>query len=591
MNVRTLLTLILAIFFLAAASRGVAQDPSAQDPSAQDPSAQGPSAQDRSERVPSPEDPSAEGTQQASAGDEESGYVPLTALDPRISREELLLMVRPLTKSELEVEAESWYRLLRSKARQIAAVRLGVRRTGEFVGAEDPQAAEEAIQEIEAVKQYVDDVAEKTEEEISQAARESLGMEPGLAGNAASDESASEEASSEDDGSDAENDQTNQAEPTDGEPGEADEGSEDDAATDARTDAAPAAIAADRRQELLSDIPTLQDERKALSDRLEIVLYSLEQKGGDVTEYRQYAAAVSGLEVDTSDLGATWTALVGWLQSREGGQRWLWNVAKFVFILLLTYFVAKIVAGLVNWLQGRRLRLTELAKRLISGTIKNVVFLIGFAIALTALEVDITPVLAAIGATGLVVGLALQGTLSNFASGLMILINRPFDVGNVVTAAGVTGTIHRMNLVSTTFRTFDNQTIHVPNNEIWNGVITNITANKTRRVDLEFGIGYDDDFEQAERIIREVAESHPLVLADPAAVIVTHELADSSVNIVCRPWANTTDWWQVRTEITREVKRRFDREGISIPYPQRDVHVHQIDGLRPADETESSGTV
>ena len=131
-----------------------------------------------------------------------------------------------------------------------------------------------------------------------------------------------------------------------------------------------------------------------------------------------------------------------------------------------------------------------------------------------------------------------------------------------------------MNLVSTTFHTFDNQTIHVPNNEIWNNVVTNITANPTRRVDLEFGIGYDDDFDKAEQIIEEVVTEHELVLDDPAPVVVTHALADSSVNIVCRPWAKTSDWWQVKTDLTREVKRRFDAAGISIPFPQRDVHVY-----------------
>jgi len=178
------------------------------------------------------------------------------------------------------------------------------------------------------------------------------------------------------------------------------------------------------------------------------------------------------------------------------------------------------------------------------------------------------------GAAGLVVGLALQDSLSNVASGLMILINRPFDVGDVVSSGGVIGTVHQMNLVSTTFRTFDNQTIHVPNNEIWNNVITNITANPTRRVDLEFGIGYSDNFDHAEQIIEEVVREHDLVLDDPAPVVVTHALADSSVNIVCRPWVRTSDWWQVKTDLTREVKRRFDAAGISIPFPQRDVHVY-----------------
>jgi small conductance mechanosensitive channel len=201
--------------------------------------------------------------------------------------------------------------------------------------------------------------------------------------------------------------------------------------------------------------------------------------------------------------------------------------------------------------------------------------LIGFAIALTALEIDITPILAAIGAAGFIIGFALQGTLSNFASGLMILINRPFDEGDVVEAGGVTGTVKAMNLVSTTFRTFDNQTIHVPNNSIWGSVITNITANDTRRVDMQFGIGYEDDFEEAERIIRDVVDSHELVLKDPEPAVVLHELADSCVNIVCRPWVNTSDYWKVKTEVTRRVKQRFDEAGISIPFPQRDVHVYQ----------------
>lgn len=524
----------------------------------------------------------------AAAEDTESGYMAITTSDPRVPREELRVMVRPLTRAELEVEAESWFRLLRNKARQIAAVRLGVRRTAGVIGSDDHATAAEVLQEVEAVKRAADELAVKAEEELSRAARETLGVEPGPGDDEAGDDEVPADQAPDADPAPEADPPSAADQPSQPQASAAENAVEtgDTAGTVAADESAGglAEVAADRRQELLEDLPTLQDERTALSDRLEIVLNSLERKGGDVSEYRQYAAAIAGLELDTSDFATTWAAIVGWFYSQEGGQRWAWNLANFLLILFITYLVAKLVASLVGWLQERKLRLTELAKRLISGTIKNVVMLIGFAIALTALEIDITPVLAAIGATGLVVGLALQGTLSNFASGLMILINRPFDVGNVVSAGGVTGTVNQMNLVATTFRTFDNQTIHVPNNEIWNGVITNITANRTRRVDLEFGISYDDDFERAEGIIRDVAESHPLVLADPAPVIVTHELADSSVNIVCRPWAKTTDWWQVKTDVTREVKRRFDREGVSIPFPQRDVHLHPSP-TRPAAAT------
>ena len=280
-------------------------------------------------------------------------------------------------------------------------------------------------------------------------------------------------------------------------------------------------------------------------------------------------------EIETNDLEAVWSGIIGWLISKEGGQRWAWNLSKFVLVLVCAYVISGFLSSMVNWLLERKIKMSQLAERLIANVIKYVLMLVGFAVALTALEIDVTPVLAAIGATGLVVGLALQDSLSNVASGLMILINRPFDVGDVVTAGGVTGTVRQMNLVSTNFRTFDNQTIHVPNNEIWNNVITNVTANHTRRVDLEFGIGYDDSFDEAETIIKEVVDEHELVLREPAPVIVTHALTESSVNIACRPWAKTSDWWQVKTDITREVKRRFDASGISIPNPQRDIHVYQ----------------
>jgi len=283
---------------------------------------------------------------------------------------------------------------------------------------------------------------------------------------------------------------------------------------------------------------------------------------------------VARVELETSDAEAALSAIVGWLTSREGGQRWAWNLAKFLLTLAIAYLLAKLLSSIVNWLLERKINMSKLAERVIANSIKYAFLLVGFAVALTALEIDVTPILAAMGAAGLVVGLALQDSLSNVASGLMILINRPFDVDDVVSAGGVTGTVHQMNLVSTTFRTFDNQTIHVPNNEIWNNVVTNITANPTRRVDLEFGIGYGDNFDHAEQIIEEVVSEHELVLDDPAPVVVTHALADSSVNIVCRPWAKTSDWWQVKTDLTREVKRRFDAAGISIPFPQRDVHVY-----------------
>lgn len=462
----------------------------------------------------------------------EKDYVPVTTINPAIPTDQLLIMVKPLTKTELEGEAKAWFELLRSKARQISAVQLGVKKTNEAMGADDQQAAKENLKQAQAVKEKAEEEAKQAEEKITEAAKKELGIE---------------------------GEKKQEPEPPKPEEKEVDIAKNEPS---------------DTKGKLLADVNTLQDERASLASRLTIVLDSLERKGGDTSEYRKYIAAVSGLDVDTSDASATLSTLTGWVMSKEGGQRMGWNLGKFLLILLISWIVAKVIQKIINWLLARKLHLSHLAEDLISRTIKNVVLVVGLAISLTALEIDITPILAAIGATGLVVGLALQGTLSNFASGLMILVTRPFDVGDIVNAGGVTGVIHRMNLVATTFKTFDNQTILVPNNSIWNNVITNITANHTRRVDMEFGISYDDDFEKAEQIILDVLDKNERVLGTPEPQVVTHDLGASSVNIVCRPWARTEDWWPVKTEVTREVKRRFDEAGISIPYPQQDVHFY-----------------
>lgn len=517
---------------------------------------------------------------------------PVTTLDPTVPREQLRWMVRPLTKPELKVEAEAWFELLRNKSRQVAAARLGVKKANEAMSADDDRAAQASLETAATVRESADSAAAATEQRLTDAAAERLSG-GSTSGDATPAEASPSEATREDDAA-SEPADANTDQPQTDDSGSLAGAEESDAVPTAAEAPVPTAAEAPSSQtlesatsmksDLLTSVNELQDQRTALRDRLEIVLDSLEAKGGDVEELRQYAVAVSGIEVDTSDAGAVWHGIVGWLTSREGGQRLAWNASKFALILLLTYIIGNLISKAVNWLLERKVNLPALAEQLISRTIKNVILLIGFAIALTALEIDVTPIAAAIGATGLVVGLALQGTLSNFASGLMILVNRPFDVGNVVTAAGITGTVDEMNLVSTKFRTFDNQTIYVPNNEIWENVITNITANKKRRVDLEFGIGFGDDFEQAEQIIRDVAQSHELVYSEPPPEVVMHELGESSVNILCRSWAKTSDWWQVKTDLVREVKRRFDAAGITIPYPQRDIHFHQApwDEEKPA---------
>ncbi len=326
--------------------------------------------------------------------------------------------------------------------------------------------------------------------------------------------------------------------------------------------------------ELAEKLPQLQEERTELIDRLNVVLNAWESKGGEVEEYRQYVTAVSGLDIETADAATAFTLIQGWLTSDQGGVRWAWNIGKFLAILAAFYILALILSSVVRHVAQRIKGASQLLQNFLAGFVKQLVVIVGVIVALSALELNISPLLAAIGGAAFVIGLALQGTLSNFASGLIILGYRPFDVGDVIDAGGVSGIVDSMNLISTRIRTFDNKVMIVPNNLIATDTITNASASETRRVDMIFGIGYQDDIERAKEILESTVQNHPLVLDDPAPVVQLNELADSSVNFICRPWAKSGDYWTVYWDITRTVKQEFDRQGISIPFPQRDIHVY-----------------
>ena len=196
---------------------------------------------------------------------------------------------------------------------------------------------------------------------------------------------------------------------------------------------------------------------------------------------------------------------------------------------------------------------------------------------LSELGVETTSFLAILGAAGLAIGLALKDSLGNFASGVMIILFKPFKVGDVVNAAGVTGSVIEVGIFNSIFKTPDNQKIIIPNGAITAGTITNINAEPTRRVDLVVGIGYEDDIKKAKEVLNDIASSHEKVLVDKGITVAVSELADSSVNFVVRAWVNTPDYWAVKFDLTETVKLRFDDEGISIPYPQQDVHLHKQD--------------
>jgi small conductance mechanosensitive channel len=333
---------------------------------------------------------------------------------------------------------------------------------------------------------------------------------------------------------------------------------------------------ATEKTQLLEKLNEQNEQQILLIDKVKLVLTELQKKGGDTKDYQSYIDAVSAPKVDAKDTSALLSAAKGWLLSPEGGVRWAINIGLFLVTLLAFKILAGIFASITKKSVSRLKQASDLLKNFFVNLVRNLTKAIGFMTALSMLEINVAPLVAALGATGFIVGFALQGTLSNFASGLMILIYRPYDIGNVVNVAGTTGKVSSMTLVSTTLTLPDNQRVVIPNNAIWGSTITNITGNETRRVDLIFGIGYNDDIAQAEKVLRRILEDHPLVLKDPEPIIKVHELADSSVNFVVRPWAKTEDYFSVYWDVTRSVKERFDEEEISIPFPQQDIHLHTV---------------
>jgi small conductance mechanosensitive channel len=269
-----------------------------------------------------------------------------------------------------------------------------------------------------------------------------------------------------------------------------------------------------------------------------------------------------------------WQSSAGrWFSEHASGIAF--RVVSCLLVLAVFAGLARLGRGLVRRAITRaKGNLSSLASAFLVATTGRVIWLIGFVIAAAQLGIEVAPLIAGLGTAGFVAGFALQDTLSNFASGLMILVYRPYDVGDMIEAGGATGAVQTMTLVYTSVLTPDNQMLNIPNNKIWGGVIRNVTNQANRRIDLEFRVSYADDVDRAERLLADILRDNPRVLSEPAPTVRLHELADSCVKFVVRPWVKTGDYWDAYWEITRDVKRRFDAEGFAIPFPQQDLHIH-----------------
>lgn len=252
------------------------------------------------------------------------------------------------------------------------------------------------------------------------------------------------------------------------------------------------------------------------------------------------------------------------------------NLAIAIVIYIVGNWVAKKLTSLLDTVMQKRnidAALREFLTAIAGTLLKFVVFLI----ALEQLGVDTTSLLALLGAAGLAVGLALKDSLSNFAAGVMLILFKPFTLGNFIEAAGVAGVVEKITVFNTIIITGDNKEILVPNAQIYSGTITNYSAKPTRRVDLTIGIGYNDDIKAAKDIMLNIINNDERILKTPAPVIAVGELGDNSVNFVVRSWVNAADYWGVYWFLLEEIKGQFDANGISIPYPQHDVHIHKAD--------------
>ena len=245
-----------------------------------------------------------------------------------------------------------------------------------------------------------------------------------------------------------------------------------------------------------------------------------------------------------------------------------------IAIVIIGFCLAKAITKIIKKILTNK-KFDPTLSKFICRIAKILVEIIVVLAALNILNFQTTSLVAIIGAAGLAVGFALQGSLSNFASGIMLIIFKPIKVHDLITAAGETGVVEEIGIFTTTIISVDNKTIIIPNSKLTGDNITNFTTKGTLRVDLVFGIGYSDDIDKARKVIKEVLDNDSRILKDPAPDIFVSELADSSVNFTVRPWARTADYWEVYFDTIESVKKKFDEQNISIPFPQTDVHLFQ----------------
>lgn len=276
-------------------------------------------------------------------------------------------------------------------------------------------------------------------------------------------------------------------------------------------------------------------------------------------------------EGNFTNLGFTWEDAVE-LLTTTGVDFGINLVSAIIIFIVGRWVIRLLMRGLRKVLQ--RQEVDKTLETFVCNLVSVALLVLVIIAAISALGIQTTSFIAVLGAAGLAIGLALQGSLSNFASGVLIVLFRPYKVGDYIEAAGVGGTVEEVQILTTVLKSPDNKRIVVPNSQVMNSVITNYSAEDQRRVDLVIGVSYGDDLDKVRDAIEDLVAAEGRILDEPACQIAVSELADSSVNFVVRPWVARDDYWGVKFDLTEAIKKRFDEVGIAIPFPQQDVHLY-----------------
>lgn len=283
-------------------------------------------------------------------------------------------------------------------------------------------------------------------------------------------------------------------------------------------------------------------------------------------------------EITEAASGLNWNSIVEFLKDNGIDSGTVVNFGKNLVIALLIFYAGRLVIALIVRGLRKLMQKQDVDKTLetfVCNLVRMALLVVVIIAAIGALGIQTTSFIAIFGAAGLAIGLALQGSLSNFAAGVLIVLFRPYRVGNYIEGAGISGTVEQVQILTTILITPDNKEIIVPNSQIMNSIITNYSANDTRRVDMVVGVSYDDDIDKVRGTIEDLVAADDRILDEPACTIAVSALADSSVNFVVRPWVKSGDYWGVMFDMTEAIKKRFDEEGISFPFPQQDVHLYK----------------